>query len=664
MSPDIILRILSRSSPLARLQVEEALPALQRAFPDAEFVSETTPTLGDRDLATPLTDASVPTDFFTRELDRAQLEGETDLVIHSAKDLPDPLPEGLVVAAMLPAKDPRDALVIRPGADLTQGGVIGTSSPVREAAIQTLYPNTTCKAIRGSIGQRIEQTEAGDYDAVIIAGCALQRLGWEDRISEWLDYETTPLQGRLAITVRADRNDLISALASIDVRRTAGLVALVGCPADARLLGGMARDLIEAADLVLHDRLIPESIRTSLGERGEYVGKRGHSHSTTQAHIHRRILHEAEAGHLVVRLHGGEPGILGHLGETLDFCQAWQLRTEVIPAVSAAQLAAARAGCSLTHRHDGRSITFLSGHRQLEDHAPAALTPEHGHLAVHMGVRDVDAIARRLQAAGWPPESPVTVGQDLGNPGEQVLHTSLGQLPSESLSSPAVFLIGPRAHPQAYTLFTGTNPRPFLKHGPLLHLPMIELSPCALDERIACLREHLDRWDGLIFPSVPAVHATMEAVMTLGDARLLAGTCLLAVGPLTAKALQGYGLRADAVPEGFGGAAALAELPNLQPGVYGYLTSDQSPVEARQAALKPAGIDLDPHIFLTNRPTRPDALPAVPFDRVLFTSGSTVRAYFEAFPQEKTANREWLAVGTSTLQALKALGLQGRIPAN
>lgn len=655
------LRILSRGSPLARLQVDEAMPALKQALPAAEFDVSILETIGDQDLTTPLTDPSIPTDFFTRELDQAQLEGKVDLVIHSAKDLPDPMPEGLVIAAMFPAQDTRDALVIRKGVDLSAGGVIGTSSPVREAAIRTLYPDVSCKAIRGNIQQRIDQTDAGDYDAVIIAGCALERLGLEHRIDEWLDYETTPLQGRLAITVRASDTELRQSLAGIDVRRNAGLVALVGCPADARLLGGQALELIKMADVILHDRLIPQEVLDRIGDRGEYVGKIGHSHSTTQAHIHRRILHEAEAGKLVVRLHGGEPGVLGHLGETLDYCTSWNLRTEVVPAVSAAQLTAARGRCSLTHRYEGRSITFLSGHKGLADHDPAALTPEHGHLAIYMGVRDVKAIQARLLEAGWSPDAPVIVGLDLGAPEEQVQITTLDTLPSLPLKSPAVFLVGPRPHNQFATLFTGTNPAKFLKHGPLIHLPLIQLTPLPLEERAALLRDRLDTWQGIIFPSSPAVSCFMEALHEIGDTRLLAGKQMLAVGPLTASTLLTYGIRADAAPAGFGGAAALAEMTNPVSGLYGYPTSDQSPVEKRAAALAPIGITLDGVVFYHNTSTAPDQLPTQPFDRVLFTSGSTVNAYFQSFPDEKTANREWLAVGTSTLNALKDLGLAGRI---
>lgn len=661
MTPLSTIRILSRGSLLARLQIDEALPAIRSVFPDAAFEVDVMQTIGDRDLKIPLTDASVPTDFFSRELDRAQRDGETDLVVHSAKDLPNPLSEGLMVAAMLPARDTRDALVIRQGIDLSQGGVIGTSSPVREAAMRRIYPLATYKSIRGDIGQRLGQMDDGAYDAVIIAACALQRLGLTDRITEWLDYETTPLQGRLAITVRADRTELIDALREIDVRQKSGLVALVGCPADARLLGGLAQSLIDAADVILHDRLIPAEVLAMLGERGEYVGKKGHDHSTTQAHIHRRILQEAETGKLVVRLHGGEPGVLGHLGETLAYCHAWDLRTEVVPAVSAAQLTAARTSCSLTHREHGRSITFLSGHQGLADHALAALSPAHGNLALYMGVRDIRAIQTRLLEAGWPGETAVTVGMHLGSPEETLLFRKLADIVDASLASPAVILVGPENQPQHYTLFTGTDPTKFLRHGPLLHCPMIQLVPLPLQTRADHIRSGLKTWQGLIFPSSPAVKWFMEALLEVADIRALAGKHILAVGPLTAKTLAEYGLKADAVPTGFGGAAALAQEENLNLGLYGYLCSDASPVAERKSAFAGTGVTLDPVIFYQNLPVTHPQYPTPRISRVLFTSSSTVHAYFNQFPAEKTADRIWLAVGTSTLKTLRALGLCGHI---
>jgi uroporphyrinogen III methyltransferase/synthase len=278
-----------------------------------------------------------------------------------------------------------------------------------------------------------------------------------------------------------------------------------------------------------------------------------------------------------------------------------------------------------------------------------------------MGVRDLEAIRNRLLEAGWPNTAFVTTGQHLGWPEEDLVYRTLETVTAGDLSSPAVILVGPRPHAPSYTLFTGTDPAPFLKHGPLLHLPMISLRPTPLGQRREELTDRLDSWDGLVFPSSRAVEVVVETLMELGDLRLLSGKHLLAVGPMTADALRKRGLRAEAFPSGFGGVAALAEEPGLVPGVYGYPTSDLSPVEARQQAVKAAGIQLAPWVCYTHQPIQADRLPSLSFHRVLFTSASTVNAYFEQFPDEKQAGREWVCVGTSTLNALQKLNLKGSI---
>ena len=108
------LKVISRRSELAVTQVDEALTALEAIWPQGtSFERVLVETPGDRDLRTPLDDAAIPDDFFTRDLDRALLEGRADLAVHSAKDLPERPVEGLTIAAFLPCREPRDALVLR-----------------------------------------------------------------------------------------------------------------------------------------------------------------------------------------------------------------------------------------------------------------------------------------------------------------------------------------------------------------------------------------------------------------------------------------------------------------------------------------------------------------------------------------------------------------------
>ena len=202
-----IIRIGTRKSPLALKQVEEVLEALKRQGTFLSCVIVDLETTGDLDKKTALSEVE-GSDFFTRELDRALLEGEIDCAVHSAKDLPDEIPDGLEVAVMTPSPEAADALVSRGGkkfSELPPGARIGVSSRRRKEQVRNFRPDLVAIDIRGTIGERLQQLDAGQYDAVIIAAVALLRLGWAHRIAEKLDLRAFPphlFQGRLAVLVR------------------------------------------------------------------------------------------------------------------------------------------------------------------------------------------------------------------------------------------------------------------------------------------------------------------------------------------------------------------------------------------------------------------------------------------------------------------------------
>jgi len=658
------LIIASRESALAISQVYEALDAMRPVLPDGvvlEIKPCTTP--GDRDLQTPLADPSLAQDFFTRDLDLQLLAGEADLAIHSAKDLPSPIPPGLVIAAMLPARDIRDALVVRSGKSREDVKIVGSSSPKRNAELAKLYPAWELKPIRGTIAARLQQLDAGDYDAVVIAACALERLRLTERIDSYLPWDPTPNQGRLAIVVREKDRELRDALRRIDVREHAGMVVLLGCPADFTLIPHRALQYLRHADVVVHDRLIPDEVLAFIKGKAVSVGKTGGAPSTPQAEIHRHLLHAAEQGKLVVRLHGGDPGIYGRLSEELEFLTSWNLRVDIVPSVTAAQVAAAHAGAPLTHRGEGHRLTLISGNPPADSPAPSIPGPDIGNLAVYMGVGAAPELQRRFEDAGWDAHASVIVGERLGNTDERIRHISLNQLGQLDVQSPAVFIVGAKHHPtQNRLLFTGTDPEHFLKYGPILHWPMIELKALDIGERTEALRTHLTRARGIIFPSRFSVRCVVEALMELGDIRLLHGKRLLAVGPSTQEELALIGLKADAAAANLGGIESLAKkLNDADRGAYLYPCSNESPKAERTARLRDFGIELIPVEFYRNQPTVTRPLPRLEFTRVLFTSSSTVQTYFDHYPEEMTTHRTWIAVGPSTLKALQARGLTAQL---
>lgn len=181
-------RVGARSSPLSRVQVEE----VKREF-HLDFEVVWVETRGDLDKTTSLRGLE-KTDFFTRELDQMLLKGEIDAAIHSAKDLPDPLPQGLWVAALSRGVDPRDSLVIKKKPVKT----IATSSLRREKIVRHLFPDALFVDLRGTIQERLEQ----EVDALVIAEAALIRLQLTHLERIFLPGPSAPLQGKLAIVCR------------------------------------------------------------------------------------------------------------------------------------------------------------------------------------------------------------------------------------------------------------------------------------------------------------------------------------------------------------------------------------------------------------------------------------------------------------------------------
>ena len=199
------IKVCARGSKLSLVQVEEVEKKIKKYFPSLTFSLISLKTTGDLDQKTSLRDLGA-TDFFTREIDRYLLEKKARIAIHSAKDLPDPIPRGLAIAAFTKGVDPKDSLVLRDGVsigDLNENSVIATSSYRREEAVLKLKQDVRFTDIRGTIEQRLEKLYQKKCDGVVIAKAALLRLKLQVNAVE-LPGDTVPLQGRLAIVCRDD----------------------------------------------------------------------------------------------------------------------------------------------------------------------------------------------------------------------------------------------------------------------------------------------------------------------------------------------------------------------------------------------------------------------------------------------------------------------------
>lgn len=475
------IRVIARGSRLSRLQVEEVF----KNFPELAYEIKYLESYGDKNQQISLLNGEAPADIFTRELDDAIRQGDADIAIHSAKDLPYPLPEDIEVIALFPAFDTTDSLVSRDHkklAELPAGSIIGTSSPLRKKGLNELRPNLTIKGIRGCIEERVQQVKDGKYDAAIVATCALKRLGMEDEIAEVLPFPTHPLQGFLAVTAKKGSQDLKQAFASKSILDKQGSVSLVGFgPGDPDLLTIKAAKAIDAADIIFYDDLIDDSYLADKKAEKIYVGKRAGYHHKEQADINRLLLEAAREGKNVVRLKGGDPMIFAHGSEEIEYLESNLIKVNVIPGITTASALAASQKISLTHRDFSSSVALVSGH------TPQPVTPDAETLVYYMGAKQLQVIATQLiDKEGWAFNTPVLLTYNVSRPDEQTFETTLWNLRNgemQNLPTPLIALIGNVAglkHHQASdikpTLYTGTLPAIEKRKADYTYTPLIEIS--------------------------------------------------------------------------------------------------------------------------------------------------------------------------------------------
>lgn len=475
------IRVIARGSRLSRLQVEEVF----KNFPELAYEIKYLESYGDKNQQISLLNGEAPADIFTRELDDAIRQGDADIAIHSAKDLPYPLPEDIEVIALFPAFDTTDSLVSRDHkklAELPAGSIIGTSSPLRKKGLNELRPDLTIKGIRGCIEERVQQVKDGKYDAAIVASCALKRLGMEDEIAEVLPFPTHPLQGFLAVTAKKGSQDLKQAFVSKSILDKQGSVSLVGFgPGDPDLLTIKAAKAIDAADIIFYDDLIDDSYLADKKAEKIYVGKRAGYHHKEQADINRLLLEAAREGKNVVRLKGGDPMIFAHGSEEIEYLESNLIKVNVIPGITTASALAASQKISLTHRDFSSSVALVSGH------TPQPVTPDAETLVYYMGAKQLQVIATQLiDKEGWAFNTPVLLTYNVSRPDEQTFETTLWNLRNgemQNLPTPLIALIGNVAglkHHQASdikpTLYTGTLPAIEKRKADYTYTPLIEIS--------------------------------------------------------------------------------------------------------------------------------------------------------------------------------------------
>jgi len=304
-----VLRVATRKSPLALWQAEHVAGELARLYPKLRVELVPMSTRGDEILDRSLADIGGK-GLFLKELERAMLDGEADLAVHSMKDVPAELPDGLHISAVLTREDPRDALVSARYDSLEAlpaGACLGTSSLRRQAQVRHLAPGLQIAPARGNVGTRLQRLDEGRFDAIMLAYAGLKRLGLAQRARQVLDVDTClPAvgQGIVGIECRADDDELNQLLAPLNdplsddclaAERGLAHALQVSCHAPVA-----AHAVLQGSQLILKGLVaMPDGSRLL---RGELRGERGRAAELGEA-LARQLLSQG-ADRILASLEG------------------------------------------------------------------------------------------------------------------------------------------------------------------------------------------------------------------------------------------------------------------------------------------------------------------------------------------------------------------------
>lgn len=479
-----------------------------------------------------------------------------------------------------------------------------------------------------------------------------------------------------------------------------GKVYLAGAgPGDPGLITVAASQILNEADAVVYDGLVNPVLVAGLPAKKWNVSKhfpvRTARHGADQAQINRLLLKLARQGKTVVRLKGGDPFVFGRGGEEASFLKKHRVPFEIISGVSAGHAVPAYAGIPVTDRRRASSVTFVTSHEAPSKQEVlnwSAVARLGGTLVFFMGWKNLKEVSARLMAEGLSARTPGAAIQWGTMPEQKTVEGTLGDLASKvqraGLKPPALIVIGQTAGLRRSLKWFEAKPlfgrkivitRPERQNASLrlllqrqgaevLECPSIRILPPksfrALDKALRQLRQY----DAVLFTSTNAVDAFFERLSALGrDARALAQTAVIAMGPATTAALKSRGVRADHVPPQYETRALVRYLKKggLLHGKHYLLPRTDIAPEELKKSLESCGTKVTAVTSYRTvqdvqlRRTIEQAAARQP-DFVLFASASAARYFFKALPRRfwsKMKNR-LVSIGPATTRALQSMGLR------
>jgi len=425
-----------------------------------------------------------------------------------------------------------------------------------------------------------------------------------------------------------------------------GKVFLVGAgPGDPALITLKGCRLISQADVILHDHLVPSLLLRLARPDAELisVGKFASRHTMSQTDINNLVVEKARNGHKVVRLKGGDPFLFGRGGEEAQACAQACVDFEVVLGVTSALAAPAYAGIPITHRDYTANVAIVTGHRK-EDRQLEI--PKAGTVVFLMGVANIRKIIAALLDAGWRPESKMAAIENGTCYNQRVITGTiknfLETIRTADLRTPAVFVVGKVVDlheklgwfdKKTTVLVLGIRPEKYAHLGNIVHRPLVNCMPLENYSRVDSILQKLAEFHWVAFTSANAIRFFFERLRAIGlDARALAPTKVAVIGNSSAQRLAEFGITADMCPDTESSAGLLAKFGDI--GVKNRrILLPQSEIASRELSdgLAHMGASVERLPIYRTVEIDPGPIDFDHVDKILFTSGSTIRAFVKRF---------------------------------
>jgi len=454
-----------------------------------------------------------------------------------------------------------------------------------------------------------------------------------------------------------------------------GKVYFVGAgPGDIELITLKGYQLICRADVVLHDHLIPAELLNLVKPGAEVisVGKFASRHTMDQSQINKLLVEKAKSNKVVVRLKGGDPYLFGRGGEEAISCVDAEVDFEVVPGVTSALAVPCYGGIPPTHRDYTSNVAIVTGHRRGTEQIEI---PKAGTVIFLMGVSNIEKIVTSLIKDEWPKETKIAAIEHGTCYDQRVIKGNLDNFlrvaAEKKLKTPAIFIVGKVVELQEKldwftkkpnVLVLGQHRQKYQRLGNIIHRRIIDCVPIDDYTKADSVFKNISNFDWIVFTSVNGAKYLFERLYTMGkDARSLSNAKIAAIGKTTAKRLKEFGITADMVPENESSAGLLEEFAKLDMENKKVLLpqSEIASKELPEGLLNMQAATEKISVYKTID-TDPGPIDFDYIDQILFTSGSTVRAFIKRFGQVRPGIKSY-CLGLPTLNEAKKHNIDAEI---